>query len=130
MCIKGIHLLCNRNSYGTVHCSQTLSPLITREMCLSAVADTVKEARYQARRNGRSRVVATDIRTALLDYQIPSDEAIRNAFATPERRLPGQARVDPDSTVTSDLQRRCNGVAARLQSPLIRPTAAKLSVRN
>ena len=90
---------------------------LTSKMRLPAVAATVEEARYQARRNGRSRVGATDIRTALLDYQIPSDEALRNAFATPEKRLLRQGRVSRDSPVTSDLQHRCNGVASRLQSP-------------
>ena len=53
---------------------------LTSKMRLPAVAATVEEARYQARKNGRSYIVATDIRTALLDYQIPSDEALRNAF--------------------------------------------------
>jgi hypothetical protein len=50
------------------------------EIRFPAVAVTVEEARYQARKNGRSYIVATPIRTALLDYQIPSDEALKQAF--------------------------------------------------
>ena len=46
---------------------------LTCKMRLPAVAATVDEARYQAGQHGRSHVVAIDIRTALLDYQIPSD---------------------------------------------------------
>jgi hypothetical protein len=87
---------------------------LTCKMQLPAVAATVEEARYQARKAGRSHIIATDIRTALLDYQIPSDEALQNAFqsARPSVRpaLTLQARVDPI------LQRRCNGVASPLQS--------------
>ena len=90
---------------------------LTCKMRLPAVADTVEEVRYQARKHGRSHIVATDIRDALLNYQIPSDEAIQQAFETPERRRLRQPHVYLDSTVTSDLQRRCNGVASRLQAP-------------
>lgn len=58
---------------------------LTCKMRLPAVASTVEEARYQARKHGRSNVLATDIRTALLDYQIPSDEALRQAFEPAEK---------------------------------------------
>jgi hypothetical protein len=85
---------------------------LTCKMRLPAVAATVEEARYQARKQGRSYIVATDIRAALLDYQIPSDEALQQAFQPSERRPPKQAHINPDSMVTSDLQRRCNGVAS------------------
>jgi hypothetical protein len=77
---------------------------------LPAVANTVEEARYQAQKHGRSNVLATDIRTALLDYQIPSDEALHTAFqsnAPPTRSL--QSRIGPI------LQRCCNGVATAVQ---------------
>ena len=60
---------------------------LTCKMRLPAVAATVEEARFQARKNGRSQVVATDIRTALFDYQIPSDQALQQAFE-PLRELP------------------------------------------
>ena len=56
---------------------------LTCKMRLPAVANTVEEARYQARKHGRSNVLATDVRTALLDYQIPSDEALQQAFEKP-----------------------------------------------
>jgi hypothetical protein len=62
-----------------------------------------------------------------VDYQIPSDEAIRNAFSTPERQRYCQARVGLDSQVTSCLQRHCNGVASLVQAPLNKPHAAKLA---
>jgi hypothetical protein len=84
---------------------------LTCKMRLPAVADTVEEARHQAHKAGRSQVIATDIRTALLDYQIPSDEALQNAFQSAKTRpaFTSQSSIDPI------LQRRCNGVAARLQ---------------
>jgi hypothetical protein len=50
------------------------------EMRVPAIAKTVEKARYQARRQGRSHIVATDIRDAPLNYQIPSDEALQTAF--------------------------------------------------
>ena len=85
----------------------------TGKMRLPAVAGTVEEARYQARKAGRSHLVATDIRTALLDYQIPSDEALRNAFQSDQPSVrPAvtlQSRTDPI------LQRRCNRVATGTQ---------------
>jgi hypothetical protein len=88
---------------------------LTCKMRLPAVAATVEEARFQARKNGRSQVVATDIRTALFDYQIPSDEALQHAF-DPLRELPkpavlGQAKL----AVVPNLQRRCS-LASQLQS--------------
>jgi hypothetical protein len=89
---------------------------LTCKMRLPAVADTVEEARYQARKHGRSHVLATDIRTALLDYQIPSDEALQQAFEKPTNR-PGNGSVvrNPRSGVGANLQSRCNGVASPLQ---------------
>ena len=53
---------------------------LTCKMRLPAVTQTIEEARYQARKAGRSNIIATDIRTAILEYQIPSDEALQNAF--------------------------------------------------
>jgi hypothetical protein len=87
---------------------------LTCKMRLPAVAVTVEEARHQARKAGRSHIVATDIRDALLNYQIPSDEAMQQAFEAPGRRRPRQADIEQDSKVTSDLQRLCNGVASRV----------------
>jgi hypothetical protein len=56
---------------------------------------------------------ATDIRTALLDYQIPSDEALHSAFQS------DQPSVTPAVTLQSSigpiLQRRWNDVATALQ---------------
>jgi len=68
---------------------------LTCKMRLPAVAGTVEEARYQARKAGRPHIVATDIRTALLEYQIPSDEALQNAFQS------DQPSVTPAVTLKS-----------------------------
>jgi hypothetical protein len=89
---------------------------LTCKMRLPAVAATVEEARFQARKNGRSQVVATDIRTALFDYQIPSDQALQQAFE-PLRELPrpvvvGQAKL----ALVPNLQRRCSRLASQLRS--------------
>jgi len=86
---------------------------LTCKMRLPAVANTVEEARYQARKAGRSHVVATDIRTALLDYQIPSDETLQSAFQS-DRPLARPAAT-LQSSIAPILQRRCNGVATPLQ---------------
>jgi hypothetical protein len=86
---------------------------LTCKMRLPAVAATVEEARFQARKNGRSRVVATDIRSALFDYQIPSDEALQSAFQSDQPSV--RPAVTLQSSFRAALQRRCNGVAARLQ---------------
>jgi hypothetical protein len=45
---------------------------LTCKMRLPAIVKTVDEARYQARKAGRSCIMATDIRTAIFEYQIPS----------------------------------------------------------
>src|SRR5216684_3634105 len=86
---------------------------LTCKMRLPAVANTVEEARHQARRHGRSQILATDIRSALFDYQIPSDEALQQAFHPTEKRrgLVIQAVGDPFAPI---LQRRCSHVASCL----------------
>jgi hypothetical protein len=68
---------------------------MTCKMRLPAVAATIEEARYQARKAGRPQIVATDIRTALLDYQIPSDEAIRQAVESANDRRPAISTGSP-----------------------------------
>jgi len=83
---------------------------LTCKMRLPAVSNTIEEARYQARRHGRSNVLATDIRTALLDYQIPSDEALRESFQ-PTEKLRELAVQSVGGFVTPILQRRCTGIA-------------------
>jgi hypothetical protein len=59
---------------------------LTCRMRLPAVADTIEEARYQARQDGRSAVDGVDIRKALLEYRIPTDGALQQAFASQPRR--------------------------------------------
>jgi hypothetical protein len=86
---------------------------LTCKMRLPAVAATVKEARYQTRKAGRSYVVATDIRTALLDYQIPSDEAIQSAFQSDQPSVTPAVTLQSEHWVNSatPLQWRCNCAA-------------------
>jgi hypothetical protein len=55
---------------------------LTCKLRLPAIAHTIEEARYQARKQNRSRLLATDIQAALLNYQIPSDAALQQAFET------------------------------------------------
>ena len=86
---------------------------LTCKMRLPAVAGTIEEARYQARKAGRPHVVATDIRTALLDYQIPSDEALQKAFQSDKPSV--RPAVTLPSSIDPILQRRCNVVATAVQ---------------
>jgi hypothetical protein len=85
---------------------------LTRTMRLPAVANTVEEARYQARQHGRCHVSATDLRSALLDYQIPSDAALRTAFERPTKRRKSASLSDS----AGGLQLPCNAFAAGLQN--------------
>ncbi len=86
---------------------------LTCKMRLPAVANTVEEARYQARKAGRAHLIATDIRAALLDYQIPSDEALHSSLR------PSGTLVKPAPMLQSSthpvLQDRCNNGATALQ---------------
>ena len=83
---------------------------LTCKMRLPAVSNTIEEARYQARKHGRSRVLATDIRAALFDYQIPSDEALQQAFEPIQKRREIAIQT-VSSSVAPILQRRCMRVA-------------------
>ena len=85
---------------------------LTCKMRLPAIAATVEEARYQARKAGRSHLVATDIRTALLDYQIPSDEALQSAFQTDQPSV--RPAITLRSRIDPILRRSCSAPAARL----------------
>ena len=80
-------------------------------MGLPAIDATVDEARYQARKHGRPFILAADLRSALLDYQIPSDEAMRHVFQYVEERPAVRSAARPDSRVNSILQRRRSAVA-------------------
>jgi hypothetical protein len=82
---------------------------LTSKMRLAAVANTITETRSQARRHGRSQILASDIRTALLDYQIPSDEALQSAFRSDRPSV--RPAVTTQSSIGPILQRRCNVVA-------------------
>jgi hypothetical protein len=87
---------------------------LTCKMRLPAVAETIQEARYQARKNGRSQIAATDIRTALLDYRIPSDEALQHAFEPTSGRRPNREGIPPYTPSLRTnfvLQRRCTPAA-------------------
>jgi hypothetical protein len=83
---------------------------LTCKMRLPAIVATVEEARYQARKPERSHIVATDIRTALLDYQIPSDEAFQRAFQPVEsQRMLRQ--IASYSSFANVMQGHCRAIA-------------------
>jgi hypothetical protein len=89
---------------------------LTCKMRLPAVADTITEARHQARERDRFSVAATDLRNALLNYQIPSDEALQGAFEMPTSR-PTSSNIarNPQFALAANLQSRCNRIATALQ---------------
>ena len=80
---------------------------LTCKLRLPAVANTIEEARYQARKHNRSRLLGTDIQAALLNYQIPSDAALQQAFETQ-----GKTR---SSSASDQSQVRLNELAVPLQ---------------
>ena len=88
---------------------------LTCKMQLAAVSDAITEAWHQARKHGRRCIAATDIRTALLDYQIPSHEAMQRAFETPTSRRSPSMAGKPQLGLRANLQSRCNGIATALQ---------------
>jgi hypothetical protein len=83
---------------------------LTCKMRLPAVVATVEEARYQARKAGRSHIIATDIRTALLDYQIPSNEAFQRAFQPAESQRTAPQTISY-SGFANAMQRHCTAIA-------------------
>lgn len=88
---------------------------LTCKMSLPAISDTIEEARYQARKNGRTQIAARDLRNALLDFRIPSDAALQRAFEKPEkRRTTIYSRLEAPIEAAF-LQHRCNGGAKVLR---------------
>jgi hypothetical protein len=88
---------------------------LTCKMPFPAVSDTIVEARYQARKNGRTHVAAGDLRSALLNYRIPSDAALQQAFETPGKRRTLGVAEQPQLRPSPNLQSRCRGIAGALQ---------------
>ena len=86
---------------------------MTSKMRLPAICSLVEEARLQARKNGRSTVAATDLRDAMLQYQIPSDQAMQFAFADPNQKLKGKSVSAPPAR---PLRERCTTNADDLQA--------------
>ncbi|MGI8480687.1 MAG: AAA family ATPase [Chthoniobacterales bacterium] len=84
---------------------------LTCKMRLPAVAGTIEEARYQARKSGRSHLVATDIHNAILGYQIPSDEALQQAFRSGEKQRTVGFPITADSNLAAIVHRRCTRIA-------------------
>lgn len=80
---------------------------LTCKMRLPALADTIEEARYQARLIQRSQVAAEDIQAAILDHRIPSDQALQHTF---------NPRLSRTGHASFGLQRLCNTAASPLQS--------------
>jgi hypothetical protein len=87
---------------------------LTCKMRLPAVAATIEEARYQARKANRSNIVATDIGTALLDYQIPSDAALQGTFQCNRPAIRPGVEIYPSRGQV--FQRGCKSRATLLQS--------------
>jgi ABC-type dipeptide/oligopeptide/nickel transport system ATPase component len=83
---------------------------LTCKMPIAAVSDTIMEARYQARKNNRGYIASVDLRSALLNYRIPSDAALQRAFQPVEKRRMLAIKTVSDS-LASALQRRCTRVA-------------------
>lgn len=83
---------------------------LTCKMRLPAVAATIEEARYQARKSGRSHLVATDIHNAILGYQIPSDEALQQAFRSGEKQRTVGFPITADSNLAAIVHRRCTRI--------------------
>ena len=81
---------------------------MTCKLPLPAIADTIEEARSQARIQGRSHVNARDIHRGLFGYQIPSNAAMQEAFRVIQ---PNRAY----SAFKPSMQQRCNTVAQALQ---------------
>jgi hypothetical protein len=81
---------------------------LTRKMRLPAIANTVEEARFRARQGNRTYVTATDLHSALLNYQIPSDTALRSVFEPPSE---GRKSNPPPVSVAMGVQHPCNGIA-------------------
>jgi hypothetical protein len=79
---------------------------LTCKMPVAAVSDTIMEARYQARKNMRGYLASVDLRSALLNYRIPSDAALQQAFQPIEKRRMLAIQTVSDS-FPSALQRRC-----------------------
>ena len=83
---------------------------LTCKMRLPAVADTVEEARYQARKNGRSHIVATDIRNALLDTKFLQVKRCNRCSKLPR----GDYRAKPVSARVRGSLQICNAAAMAL----------------
>jgi AAA domain len=88
---------------------------LTCKMQIPAVSDTIAEARYQARKDGRGSITARDLRSALLNYRIPSDAALQQAFEPPARRQTLANVGQPLFRPSANLQLRCKGAANALQ---------------
>jgi len=83
---------------------------LTCKMPIAAVSDAITEARYQARKNRRGYVASTDLRSALLNYCIPSDSALQQAFRSAKTRQMFAVQTVGNG-LASDLQRQCMRVA-------------------
>ncbi len=80
---------------------------------LPTVKNFVDEGRIQARINGRSAVSETDLKDGMMQYQIPSDQAMKHAF--PPDKLEGKSVSG--ASVRPPVQRRRNEDASPLQAP-------------
>ena len=79
-------------------------------MRLPAVAATIEEARYQARKSGRPYIAAADISDAIFGYQIPSNQALQLAFQPDEKQRGVAFPIMADSGLAAVVQRLCNRI--------------------
>lgn len=103
------------NIVGPVPCRSFIQLVVgyalTCKMPLPAISDAIEEARHQARKSGRTQIVAGDLRNALLDFRIPSDTALQRAFEIPKKGRVATFESPQKAAGTPLVQSRCNGLA-------------------
>ena len=103
------------NLAGAVPCPHFIQLVVgyalTCKMPLPAVSDTIEEARYQARRKGRTQLAGSDLRNAVMDFRIPSDAALERVFGNRARSTIGRPGRVFASARDGQLQAACSGVA-------------------
>jgi hypothetical protein len=103
---------------GKREVAHIVSYALTSPRHLSAVTDTVDEARVLARRAGRERVTFEDIDAAIQQFRIPSDKAqSSDRFEKPKRRLPIGSKALPAAGSGAAIALRPSMPAAREIAP-------------
>lgn len=80
--------MCFASESGFGRCGRRYG--LTYKLKLPAVADLIMEARLVAQGEGRKLVIGADLKNALFGRQLPSDQAMHEAFTTnPAERIAG-----------------------------------------